>query len=359
MIDTLDTLRAVPRLAFAAVLGVSLGAGRLYHRTAPPDAQRGVHVDSARHLVVITLGPFVVPPAPPVMSHMAMHMEGGDSLVKRIYWPMTTLLQGLRMEILDASGHPLPRRLIHHLNLVNFDRRQLVYPLAERMMGFGQETEDVSVPRSIGLPISAGHRVGVFVMWDNETGHTLQDVTVRLTFSWAAGNLQPRPIAVMPFIIDANLVVAGHNVFDVPPGGCTRHYDFRFPVDGHLVATSGHLHDHGMWIRLVDRTTGHVIVTVNARSDSTGHVTGMSRELLALRGQGPHLKADHEYRLETHYENPSADTLHGMMALMVGLFAPDDPRRWPSIDPGDGEYQKDLADMLGPAGWGEAAPSSN
>jgi len=354
----IEIFRAVPRLPFAAALGVSLYTSSLSHSAPPPDAQRGVHVDSARHLVVITMGPFVIPPAPPLMNHMAMHMEGGDSLVKRIYWPMTTLLQGLRMEILDASGQPLPRRLIHHLNLVNFDRRQLVYPLAERMMGFGQETEDVSVPRSIGVPITAGHRVGVFVMWDNETGQTLRDVTVRLTFSWAAGNLQPHPIAVMPFIIDANLVVAGHNVFDVPPGGCTRHYDFRLPVDGHLVAVSGHLHDHGTWVRLVDKTTGRVVVTVNARSDSTGHVTGMSRELLALRGQGPHLKANHEYRLETRYENASADTLHGMMALMVGLFAPDDPRRWPNIDPGDGDYQKDIAEMLGPAGWGEATSSN-
>ena len=354
----IDIIRAVPRFPLATALGVSLLASSPPHHSPPIDAQRGVHVDSARHLVVITMGPFVIPPAPPVMSHMAMHMEGGDSLVKRISWPMTTLLQGLRMEILDADGHPLPRRLIHHLNLVNFDRRQLVYPLAERMMGFGQETEDVSVPRSIGLPISAGHRVGVFVMWDNETGQPLHDVTVRLTFSWAAGNLQPHPIEVMPFIIDANLVVGGHNVFDVPPGGCIRTYDFRFPVDGHLVAVSGHLHDHGTWVRLVDRTTGRVVVTVNARTDSVGHVTGMSRELLALRGQGPHLKANHEYRLETRYENASADTLHGMMALMVGLFAPDDPRRWPNIDPGDGNYQKDLADMLGPAGWGEATSSN-
>lgn len=345
--------RAVPRFPLAAALGLSLWGWSPSPRTAPPDAQRGVHVDSARHLVVITIGPFAVPPAPPVMSHMSMHMEGGDSLVKRVYWPMTTLLQGLRMEILDASGQPLPRRLIHHLNLVNFDRRQLVYPLAERMMGFGQETEDVSVPRSIGLPITAGQRVGVFVMWDNETGRMLRDVTVRLTFSWAAGNLQPPPITVMPFIIDANLVVAGHNIYDVPPGGSTKFYDFRFPVDGHLVAASGHLHDHGIWVRLVDRTSGKVVVTVHARRDSTGHVTSMSRELLALRGQGPHIKADHNYRLEARYENPSDDTLPGMMALMVGLFAPDDPRRWPSIDPGDGDYQKDLADMLGPAGWAE------
>jgi hypothetical protein len=317
------------------------------------DEQRGVRVDSARHTVVITMGPFTVQPSMQGLSHMAMHMEGNDSLVKRVSWPMTTLLQGLRMEILDASGQPLPRRLIHHLNLVNFDRRQLVYPLVERMMGFGQETEDVSVPHTIGMPVAAGQRIGVYVMWDNETGQTLQGVSVRLTFQWAAGNLTPRPITVMPFIIDANLVVAGHNTFDVPPGGCTRHYDFRFPVDGHLVAASGHLHDHGLWVRLVDRTSGNVVVTVHAKRDSLGHVTGMSRELLALRGQGPHLHANHEYRLEARYDNPGSDTLPGMMAMMVGLFAPDDARRWPTIDAADSDYQKDLAEMLGPAGWGD------
>jgi hypothetical protein len=356
----IHSIRALARVPLATVLGAFLVTWPIPRHAAPSDEQRGVRVDSARHVVVISLGPFVVPPAPPGMSHMAMHMEGGDSLVKRIYWPMTTQLQGLRMEILDGAGRPLPRRLIHHLNLVNFDRRQLVYPLVERMMGFGQETEDVSIPHSIGLPVTAGQRIGVYVMWDNETGQALSDVSVRLTFLWAAGNLVPRPINVMPFIIDANLVVAGHNTFDVPPGGYTRRYDFRLPVSGHLVAAGGHLHDHGLWVRLVDRTSGNVIVTVQAKRDSLGHVTGMSRELLALRGQGPHLHADHDYRLEARYDNPTADTLFGMMGMMVGLFAPDDARRWPTIDAGDSDYRKDLADMLGPAGWGgDGSPSSN
>ena len=109
----------------------------------------------------------------------------------------------------------------------------------------------------------------------------------------------------------------------------------------------------------MDRTAGRVVVTIRAKRDSLGHVSGMSRELLALRGQGPHLKANHDYRLEAHYDNPSSDTLPGMMALMVGLFAPDDPRRWPTIDPKDGDYQKDLADMLGPTGWAPPSPNTN
>jgi hypothetical protein len=318
----------------------------------------GVRVDSARHTVVISVGPFHLEPAMPMMEHMTMeHMEGSDSLVKLFDWPMTTLVQGLRLEIADSGGRPLPRRLLHHLNLVNFDRRALVYPLVERMMGFGQETEDVSVPRSIGLPMTAGQHIGLYVMWDNQTGHALDEVYVRLTFRWAPGNLVPRPISVMPFTIDGHLVPGGHNTFVVPPGGYTQRFDFTFPLSGHLVAAGGHLHDHGLRISMIDRTTGQTIVTVRPKRDSTGHVLGMSRALLALRGEGPYLRADHQYRLEVEYENPTPDTLVGMMGLLVGVFAPDDPAAWPAIDPRDADYQKDLADILGPAAGGPGETS--
>lgn len=327
----------------APVRAVAIGQGS---RRLPP----GVSVDSARHTVVISAGPFRLTPAMPEMPQMEMeHMEGGDSLVKLFAWPMTTLLQGLRLELNDAAGRPLPRRLLHHLNLVNFDRRALVYPLVERMMGFGQETEDVSVPRAIGLPMTAGQRIGLYVMWDNQSGRTLDSVYVRLTFRWAPGNLVPRPIAVMPFTIDAHLVPGGHNTFVVPPGGITQSFDFTFPLNGHLVAAGGHLHDHGLRVSLLDRTTGQTIVTVRPKRDSTGHVLGMSRALLALHGEGPYVRTDHRYRLEVQYENPTADTLVGMMGLMVGLFAPDDPARWPAIDSTNADYRKDMADILGTA----------
>jgi hypothetical protein len=337
----------------AVLLALTPARGRAQPGGGHARSPSGVQVDSARHTIVITVGPFHLEPAMPMMHDMAMeHMEGGDSLVQRFAWPMTTLVQGLRLEINDGAGQPLPRRLLHHLNLVNFDRRALVYPLVERMMGFGQETEDVSVPRSIGLPMSAGQRIGLYVMWDNQTGRALDDVYVRLTFRWAPGNLVPRPIAVMPFTIDGHLVPGGHNTFVVPPGGYTQRFDFTLPLSGHLVAAGGHLHDHGLRISLLDRTTGQTIVTVRPKRDSTGHVLGMSRALLALRGEGPYLHAEHQYRLEVEYENPTADTLVGMMGLLVGLFAPDDAGRWPAIDQSDPDYRKDIADILGTASGG-------
>jgi len=351
-----------PTLPLSRVPGVAVCAAMLLgtperamaaHGGRPERAPSGVRVDSARHTIVVSVGPFHLEPAMPMMHDMAMeHMEGSDSLVQRFDWPMNTLIQGLRLEITDSAGRLLPRRLLHHLNLVNFDRRSLVYPLVERMMGFGQETEDVAVPRSIGMPMTAGQRIGLYVMWDNQTGHALDDVYLRLTFRWAPGNLVPRPISVMPFTIDGHLVPGGHNTFLVPPGGYTQQFDFTFPLSGHLVAAGGHLHNHGLRISLLDRTTGQTVVTVRPRRDSAGQVVGMSRALLALRGEGPYLRAEHQYRLEVEYENPTADTLVGMMGLLVGVFAPDDPAAWPAIDENNLDYQKDIADILGTAAGG-------
>jgi hypothetical protein len=34
------------------------------------------------------------------------------------------------------------------------------------------------------------------------------------------------------------------------------------------------------------------------------------------------------------------------MAEMVGLFAPDHYRQWPTVDPADPYYRRDLVDLL-------------
>jgi len=71
----------------------------------------------------------------------------------------------------------------------------------------------------------------------------------------------------------------------------------------------------------------------------------MARRLLAIRGEGLRLKAGHRYRVVGVYDNTTVDTLYGVMAHMVGLFAPDDLKKWPTIDPADPSYQKDIADL--------------
>jgi hypothetical protein len=301
-----------------------------------------VRIDSARRELVLVGGPFRVPALPTGMGHHAMSMAERDSLLGRFVWPQDAWLRGFELALRDESGHPLPRALLHHLSIKNLDRRQLLHPIIERLMAFGRETEAVSLPATVGIPMKAGQRISLYAMWDNDTGREIEGVYVVLTLRWAPHNQVPRPIAAFPLPIDVNHVVGGEDTFDVPPGGCVATFEFSPPIGGHLLIAGGHLHDHGISLRLEDAGTGKAVVTLVAKRDRSGAVLGISRKLLALWGQGPWLRADHRYRLVAVYDNPTPDTVRAVMAFMAGLFAPDDPRQWPAIDPQNQEYRLDL-----------------
>ena len=335
----LALLAALPLVAAAQATG-----GRDHDLTSgEPAAQALVQVDSGHRALVVTAGPFRLPAASASMAGMPHDMMRDTNLpVARFEWPLDTWVRGAQVKVVDGRGQPLPRQLLHHLTIENFDRRELVYPVAERLLSMGKETQDISLPRTVGIPMKAGQRLGVWVMWENDTGRELDSVFLRITLRWTAPNQVPRPINALPFHVDANLHVVGHNTFDVPPGGVSKIFEFTVPVGGHLLVASGHLHDHGVSLRLEDGETGKPLVTVTAKRDTEGHVLGVSRELLALRGQGPHLSARHRYRLVVRYDNPTADTLTDVMGIMGGLFAPDDIRRWPPINPQDSTYAADL-----------------
>jgi hypothetical protein len=65
-----------------------------------------------------------------------------------------------------------------------------------------------------------------------------------------------------------------------------------------------------------------------------------------VTGEGLKLKAKHRYRVVGEYDNPTGEMrVKGAMAHMVGLFVPDDMKRWPAIDPRDPTYQRDLASL--------------
>ena len=306
-----------------------------------PRPQLAVTVDSARHRVVLTYGPF------DVAAHSG-HMMDGEVAMERFRWPLDAWLRGFQMAVLDSGNRPLSRRLVHHFNLVDFDRRELAYPIVERLLGGGQETEDVLLPATVGLPVVAGHTFGLTLMWRNDTGQNLSQIRFRLTLSWIPRNEVPRPVGAMPIWVDVNWQALGPDDFDAPPGASVKAYAFRLPIGGHLLAASGHLHRGGVSLWIADAENGGVIARSDARRDSAGQVLGMSRTLFGVRGMGPHLEAHHRYVLIAVYDNPTLEPLKSVMAIFVGLFAPDHPDEWPAADPRDSLYQADLAGLTAP-----------
>jgi hypothetical protein len=328
---------------------------------AVDDPKATVRVDEARREVIVTAGPFHVEALPPGVTHEAMDMmDDHNTPVIRFEWPVQGWVRGFKVEVVDGDGRSLDRRLIHHLIGLNFDRRQLLYPAVERLFGIGQETDDASVPRSIGVPMSPGTQLGMYMAWQNESGRDLHGVQIRVRFEYSPPNLNPRPVDALPIYMDANLTIGVTNAFDVLPGRTEQAWEFTMPLGGRLLGFGGHLHDFGTAVRLEEVETGKVSATVKATRTPEGKVTGISRGLPGVRGDGIQLREGRRYRVVGIYDNPTQDTIRrGAMAHIVGLFAPDDIGRWPKLDPGDETLQADLAslDRMGKAATGHGHES--
>ncbi len=307
------------------------------------DPQATVEVDRAKREVVVTAGPFHVPSMPPGMNHNDMAtMNDHNTPLVRFAWPVDGWLRGFSVEVEDGNGKPVDRRIVHHLIGVNFDRRQLLYSNIERLFGVGQETEPVSVPKTIGVPMSSGARLGMYMAWQNETGVDLDNIRIKVRLVYSPPNLNPRPVSVLPLYMDVNLVGAS-NLFDLPEGRSERAWEFTMPMDGRLLGYSGHLHDHGVSVRLEDVTTGKVIGTVTSTRSQDGKVEKISRSLPGVTGDGIRLRAGRTYRVVGTYDNTTGAPIVGAMAHITGIFAPDDMSKWPAVDLSDEVMQDDLA----------------
>jgi hypothetical protein len=333
-------------MVWSWILGASLAVP--LDGPAPPPAVK-VTIDSSRHELTVTSGPFDLPNMPPMEDHAMMDLGmSHDTRIQRFEWPVDGWFRGFRVELTDARGRPVPPHVMHHMIMVNFSRRQLLYAAAERLMGTGTETEEVSVPKTIGVPMKPGMKLGMYIAWHNDTGQDLEGVQLKLTLLWSPKNLNPPPVNALPIYMDVNLTVGGTNTFDVPPGKSTKAYEFALPVGGRLLGVGGHMHDYGVRVWLEDATSGKLLTQVTAERDSAGKLIKVSRKLFGVAGKGLRLKANQRYRVVAEYDNPTGETLQrGAMASMVGLFVPEDMKRWPAIDPRDPTYRRDLASLYG------------
>jgi hypothetical protein len=306
-------------------------------------------VDSSRHTVIIDAGPFDVPAMDSAMLK-EMQMEHSDMQHDeerrdfRFDWPVDGVARGYRIELRDASGARLSRDLLHHLIAINFDRRQFIYPMAERLFGIGRETPDVSLPGSLVVPLALGQRLGFYVAWHNDTGRDIHGVTVRIAIDWISRSAARSYTAVLPVYFDVDNEVGATNTFDVPPGRSSKAFEFASPVSGHLVVVTGHLHDYGRSVRLEDAETGKTLFSLAAERDAAGKIIRIPRKVFLLKPL--RMREGHRYRIVAEYESPLPDTIYnGAMANILGVFAPDVHSKWPTIDPNDATFKKDIESL--------------
>ena len=336
-------------LSAALVLGTSLPTPRT------PSADVRVTVDSAAHTVTLTAGPFDIAGGMAGMTDHAMH-HGSEVPLMYLKWPVDGWLRGFSLTLTDQAGRPIDRRLLHHLNLINLGRRQLFYPVAERTLAVGQETPDIMLPRSVGIPLSSGWPMMLVLAWHNEHPEAVTGVTMTLVLHYSPTNLVPRPLSVLPAYMDVTDPIARAVDFDLPAGRSTFTGDLVLPTPGRIIGLGGHAHDFVTHLALQEVTPrgARTIRALRTRTDSTGRLRSVEQYLPGIRGDGIRLRRGGTYRITGSYDNPTGRTIaRGAMLHLVLLYAPDDLRQWPALDPNDPDFRRDIDWMEERSGMGD------
>ncbi|HUG27463.1 MAG TPA: hypothetical protein VMK53_04135 [Gemmatimonadales bacterium] len=282
------------------------------------------------------------------------HHEGMRLPFRSFPWPVTGWVRGFRLALTDKAGQPLSRQLIHHIAMVNLERRALLQDIAERILAAGQETENVRLPGSLGLPLTAGTEVGVMAAWANETGAAIEGAYLTVSISWSPANRSVRPVDILPLYLDVHYQGVGQtNSYDLPPGVSSRSREFTLPAGGRLLAAGGHLHLHGKELVLEDLETRRTVLRLKAKVNRNGQLEEVERKLFGVRGDGLRLHAGRRYRLTATYDNPTGETIpNGAMGIMAGLFAPSDLTRLPALDRENPGIRADLTALRASAAYG-------
>ncbi|MEE8146920.1 MAG: hypothetical protein V3T24_04900, partial [Longimicrobiales bacterium] len=259
-------------LVAAALVQAPLAAPAISNVRTVDDPSLEVTVDSVAQEVVIRGGPFHVPAtavqaedAP--MNHHS-HDAGDRSPIMKIEWPIEGWLRGFSLRLKERDGTALPSALVHHFVAVNFDRRQLVYPVMERLFAVGPETADVLLPPIVGIPLDPGQQLGFHAMWSNTLGRDL-DAYVELRIPYLSSTQEPQ-FQVLPLYLDVNNVIGETSTFDLHPGVNEKTFEFMVETPGKILMVGGHLHDYGEWVRLEDVESGEVLVEVKGDLDEEG-----------------------------------------------------------------------------------------
>ena len=294
-----------------------------------------VIVDPARSELVLELPPVDLP------AHTGHHGGGDQPPTQYGVIPVSGWLHGYDVELVDKTGRQIPRELLHHVNIIAPDRRELFSPIMQRIGAAGTETSPVHLPRLLGYPVGRGDRIVLAGMLHNPGDESYEAVRIRVRLPLTSTRRWIDPIRVYPFYLDVMPPASVHR-FDLPPGRSEQSWEGRPAVSGRILGMGGHLHRYAVALRFQDVTTGKVLWETSPVLDESGEVEGMPQHRLWWR-LGIPIDAQHTYRLTAIYENPTSEMIpDGGMGALGGIILPARGTVWPGVDPSNEEYRLDV-----------------
>ena len=303
---------------------------------APDGEMVAVRTLPAERRVEFTIGPLDLPAG---MEHLRIPIQ-------MAHFPVDGWIQGFDVRMVDGEGNELPMDLLHHVNFIDPDKRELFSTISRRVMAAGRETLSEQLPGMIGYPVAEGDRMLIAAMFANALGVDYPDAHLVVRFSYRGesdGFLQPRD--VYPFYLDV-MGPMGDKDFPLETGSNVRYWEGSPAVSGRILGLGGHLHDHAVKLSLTDVTTGKTIWEVEPERNDEGRVVGVPSGFF-LWTLGRKIFADHTYRISVEYELPAGEVApDGGMGAIGGVMWVGRGTEWPEFDRGDDMYVADLINTL-------------
>jgi hypothetical protein len=256
--------------------------------------------------------------------------------------PLDAMLTSFEVELTDGAGNRMPQDVLHHVNVMLPDRRDLFRPVMQRLVAAGEETDPIGLPWPLGFPVKAGEQLLAYAMLHNGSDTDYGDVTLRLHFGYSRGT---RRTAVQPFFIDAS-PPPGPASWDLPPGRSVRQWEGSPAVSGRILGLGGHLHRYGTELILEDVTARRVMFRTQPQVDAAGNVVAMPHRRFLAR-LGVPIRTGHVYRITAVYHNPTDRTIRdGAMGAIGGIIRVRG-NAWPAADTAHPLYREDVAILTG------------
>ena len=303
------------------------GHARSPHDNRPPTSTASIRVvdNPDRKELAVILGPIDLPAR---SSHHMAQLPVQEGII-----PFDLTIRGYRTHLIDGEGEPVPRVVLHHMNLLDPGRRELFLPIMLRVLAASHETRPVSLPGWLfGIPMKGGSRFLALTMLQNPTEVDYEDVTVHLTLEYE--RLAPLPVySVAPFHLDAMYPeVSRTKAWDLPPGHSVKTWDASPAIRGLIIGLGGHLHAHASRLRFENLSTGEALYDIRPTLDEQGHVVDIPALTHRGRGIGVLVVPEHRYRITVEYRNPFNSVIEdGGMGSVAGAFIPLED--WPAANP--------------------------
>lgn len=310
-------------------------AGQLSASSAVAQAPAG----AAEQDLVVTLGPVSL------AAHAEHHaiMQPG---FRTFSAPSAGWVRAYVVELRDGAGRRLPNALLHHCEMVDLERRQLLEPGLQRVVSVGSETPAMLLPTSLGYPVRGGHSLGIHAMLANPTDRDYPEVYVRVILRLARAGAGASPRSVLTFHAEVPGDHPFSSSFSVPAGRTVKETVFTIPIAGTLMGVGGHLHDYGRRLLVINVVSGDTLYDGRSETTPEGRVLDMPQAPLWARG-GVRVAAGTRFRLIGIYDNPTArESADGGMVTFGAIFMPDDGRDWPVLDWDRSEVGADLARLM-------------